>query len=547
MGEAATLDPAYAYDTASHMVFGQIYETLIGFKGSSVSEFEPRLATQVPSKKNSLISFDLKTYKFPIRGGVRFHTGEELTCEDARYSILRFMITDRPGGPSAILLEPIAGTGSTRNDKGNIALDLGQLMSQVRCDDDNTLIITLDKPFSPFLSIMASWSNVVSKKWAIANREWDGTLDNWKKFNSPAKETSHFFDHANGTGPFELERWNKSRQTVTLIRNEKYWREPAKLKKIVIRRISEFTTRKLMLSQGDADAIIVSRQFESQIAKIPGVTVADYDDMNVSAFLFNFKINPTANPYIGSGKLDGNGIPADFFTDPNVRAAFTYAYDLDTHIREISKGKAEPARGVIPKGLTGYNPEQLTYKFNLTKAREEMKKAFQGRLWEKGFKLTIPFNEGSDTPKAIANMFKRDIESLNPKFKVRIRPLLWSTYLSDTATGKVPFAYAGWIADFPDPHNFVFTFLHSKGAYASRNSFSNPALDELIEDAIEETDPKKREDLYHAITRLGFAQMPHIYSLTNKRLVVNRTWIKNHQSNPLHPNGYYFYPIYKAD
>ncbi|HDM70007.1 MAG TPA: ABC transporter substrate-binding protein, partial [Thermotogales bacterium] len=55
IGEPDTLDPHFAYDTASGEVIFNVYECLIQYKGESIQEFEPRLATAVPSVENGLI------------------------------------------------------------------------------------------------------------------------------------------------------------------------------------------------------------------------------------------------------------------------------------------------------------------------------------------------------------------------------------------------------------------------------------------------------------------------------------------------------------
>ncbi len=54
VGEPDTLDIHQAYDTVSGEIIYNVYESLIAYKGSSLTEFEPRLATQVPSVKNGL-------------------------------------------------------------------------------------------------------------------------------------------------------------------------------------------------------------------------------------------------------------------------------------------------------------------------------------------------------------------------------------------------------------------------------------------------------------------------------------------------------------
>ena len=77
-GEMESLDPVYSYDGITHGMLINVYDTLLKFNGSSLTELLPSLATQVPTKQNGLISKDGRTYTFPIRQGVKFHDGREL-------------------------------------------------------------------------------------------------------------------------------------------------------------------------------------------------------------------------------------------------------------------------------------------------------------------------------------------------------------------------------------------------------------------------------------------------------------------------------------
>ena len=117
-GEMESLDPVYSYDGVTQGMMLNVYDTLLKFKGSSMTELEPSLSTEVPTVQNGLLSADGLTYTFPIRKGVKFHNGEILTPEDVRYSLLRFMLSDVSGGPSSLLLEPILGVSSTRGENG---------------------------------------------------------------------------------------------------------------------------------------------------------------------------------------------------------------------------------------------------------------------------------------------------------------------------------------------------------------------------------------------------------------------------------------------
>jgi peptide/nickel transport system substrate-binding protein len=83
-----TLDPTATYDTASGAVVENIYETLLTYKGASIRELEPLLATKWT------ISNGGKTYTFDLRKNVKFHSGNTMTCADAEYTFERNLVTN---------------------------------------------------------------------------------------------------------------------------------------------------------------------------------------------------------------------------------------------------------------------------------------------------------------------------------------------------------------------------------------------------------------------------------------------------------------------
>lgn len=78
--------------------------------------------------------------------------------------------------------------------------------------------------------------------------------------------------------------------------------------------VDEPSTLRLMLETGDADVAEISTKFAEQIKGNPEVTL--YDNLprlrTDPVIFFTLDINMQANPDVGSGKLDGQGIPADF-------------------------------------------------------------------------------------------------------------------------------------------------------------------------------------------------------------------------------------------
>jgi peptide/nickel transport system substrate-binding protein len=549
IGDPESLDPAYAYDTASYEVYlWHIYETLIFFDGASSSTFTPMLATEVPTVANGGISQDGRTYTFRIREGVRFHDGTPLTAEDVRYSLLRFMFLDRDGGPSGLLLSPILGVDSTRDAEGTVDRALFARAERAIRVEGTTVRITLHRPFAPFLSILATWSMVTSRAWAVAQGDWDGTAAGLRKLNNPARpEATALFSRANGTGPFRLGQWDRQNRQVILERNDAYWRAPARLQRIVIRVVQDFGTRRLMLQQGDADIIAASRANQPQVEGVPGVRVID--DLGVLgnvAIFMNFKVDAgSANPDVGSARLDGNGIPPDFFADLTIRRGIAQAFDDATAVRDCYRGNASLGRGPIPRVLTGSSPARGWYAFDREKAAAAFREARGGAVWNTGFRFTVLYNSGNTNRECLAQVLKAGVESLNPKFRVDVRSVTWAQYLALYRQGRLPVWITGWSADFPDPDNFVTPYLHSAGVYASVQGYRNAEADRLIEQGRRETNPAKRRAIYARLQEVAYADVPSIW-MDPTDFRVMRTWVRGWYRNPAFPGQYaYLYTMAK--
>lgn len=544
-GEMQSLDPVFSYDGVTQGMMLNVYDTLLKFNGSSMTEFLPSLSSQVPTVENGLISKDGKTYTFPIRKGVKFHDGTELTPEDVRYSLLRFMLSDVSGGPSSLLLEPVLGYTSTRNDKGEIVVDFQQAAQAVQVEGDN-VVVHLQRPFAPFLAVIARWGYVVPKDWVAAHGGWDGTEETWKKYNNFEKQSSYLFDHMNGTGPFKLVRWDISGRRLQLAANEDYFEGAPEIKNIHMMTVTEPSTLRLLLEGGDADIAEIPTQYADQLKGNPDITV--YDNLprlrTDPVVFFTLDINDKGNPDIGSGKLDGQGIPADFFADEDVRKGFEYAFDYEAFLKEALGGRGALAYGPAPEGLVFYDKDDPHYSFDLKKAEEHFRKAWGGQVWDKGFALTITYNTGGFPRQMAAEMLKRNVERINPKFKVDVRGVMWSSFLEKTAARQMPMWVRGWVADYADPHNFYFNFMHSDGRYALSQGYHNPKADELIMKAVAETNPAKRARYYKELQQIAYDDAMQIYTVHPSGLWAMRSRVKGFYDNPVFM-GLYFYPMYK--
>ncbi len=560
-GDRNTLDPHYCYDTSSGEAINQVYENLIMYKGESVTEFEPMLSTVVPSAENGLISEDGKEYTFILREGIKFHNGNDLTPEDVKYSVIRGLIFDRSGGPMWMMYEPLFGVAGLADittevvgveDPSKLTAEQSakvyQKLEECISIDGNEITFHLANPYPPFLNILAhnsAWSSIMDKEWCIENNCWDGKPTTIAKYYNPERQSDPVYDKMNGTGPFELTEW-VPKDHIIFSRNDNYWREPANFETIIIKKVDENSTRRLMLKRGDADMVHVDNMMLDQYKGMDGVTIDEgLPALSSTNAIMNWEIDVKGNKDVGSGKLDGKGIPPKFFADPDIRKAFSHCINYDAFFTEVTKGRTTRARGPIIDPLLGYDKDSYVRELDLEKAEEHFRKAFNGEIWEKGFELTINYNTGNQQRKVCADMIKQYVESINPKFKVHIRDIQWSSFLDKLIAGQFTLGFSGWLADYPDPHNWVVPYAASYGSYSGFNGdayieYAEENIDPLIEKGIYETDPVKREEIYKEIQQkcMEDATMIWIYQATDNS--VRRDWVKGYYYNACR-SGEYFY------
>jgi peptide/nickel transport system substrate-binding protein len=524
--DIASLDPAYGYDSASSGQILNIYETLIKFDGESTTKFVPCLATEWA------ISEDGKTYRFKIREGVSFHNENPLTPEDVEYSFERGMVQDYSLGPQWMFFEPLFGLGNytSRTDDGLIPLE--EIKNKVEVDGQ-WVQFNLATPYEPFLQILASsWGSIVDMDWCIENGDWNGTEESYEALNNPVPGGSPINSISNGTGPFMLELWEPGIQIV-LVRNDDYWGAPASFERVVTQIIEEWGTRKLMLELGDVDCAVVPTEQIQEIEETPGISV--YEDLPTllnQALFFQFEIDPNST-LIGSGQLDGNGIPIDFFSDVDVRKGFAYAFDWDTYIDQALTGYGEQISSPIVSGIPYYKPDWPRYELDLAKAEEHLKAAWDGLLWDNGFEMTLVYASGDMTGKTACEILQYNLYEINPLFKINIQLMGWPTILSEMVLGRLPMYLNGWTADYPDPHNFVFAYMHSKGTFANAQRYSNEVADDLIEQAISSGQHSERQMLYDQIADLYYDEVPSIMLCEVLGVFFFRDWIEGFVHNPI--------------
>jgi peptide/nickel transport system substrate-binding protein len=536
-GTLRTLDPAVCYDATGSQRIWNIYETLIFFDGSSTEQYIPLLATEVPTLENRGIAADGRTYTFRIRRGVKFHEGGELSPEDVAYSIKRAMIVDPDGGPMWMLLEALTGHGSTRDRNGNIIPGIFEAIDRAVEVKQDRVIFHLPRPFPPLMGILAySAAAVLDKEWAVSKGCWDGNIKNAAKFNNPAPGHEPLQNLANGTGAYRMKLWEPSKQFV-FERFEGYWGPRPPLKAAIVKYVKEWSTRKLMLQNGDADRVTVDTPYVPEVEAMPGLTIYKTPQLSLTAALFCRRLNPAGNPNIGSGKLDGNGILPDFFADASIRKAFLHAFDRRTYREDVFNNQVILPTSPNIEGLP-YHRDVPVYEFDLDRSEKYLKMAFNGQVWQNGFKMVIAHNTGNAMREAAAWMLAENIMSLNPKFKIEVRNVDWKDYLVQYRNYMYPIFITGWAADYADPHNFLYTFMHSGGVYGRFLAYHNQEVDRLCEAGIVTVDPAERERIYSRLQHLWYEEAVGIPLYQQIDIRAYRDTVHGYVPNPMLPDAW---------
>ena len=543
-----TLDPANSFDAVSRLIGGNVYESLLTFKGSQTDAFEPLLASQVPTIENGLISKDRLTYTLPIREGVRFHDGSLLTAEDVRYSFMRFMLLDTEGGPAAIFLRPLLGVAVTRDASGKRLITFKDA-AQAVVVKGGSVVFTLKKPDSSFLKLLASQPIVTSRAWAAAQKDWDGLETSWVAFNGRPADQTALNTRMNGTGPFRLEQTTDDE--LMLVRHDAYWRRPSALERVTLRVVPNGGLRLFMLQTGDADAGYLEESLRPYAKAAKGLSVIEnLPDNDLGEILFfNFKTNTVDNELLGSGRLDGAGIPPDFFSDINVRRGFAWAFDYEQFARIAFGSRARRVRAPFPVSMApGAGAEP--YVKDIKKAREAFQKAFGGEVWKKGFVLPVAYSGSNLNRELLAESLRNGLKEVNPLFKVQLHPMEVQEYYSTLESRKLPLFINAFYTDYPDPHSYAFGLLQSQSYYPKYQGFADPAIDALIDKAAAEADPGARKNLYRDLTALVEKALPHLYTYGAAPLRVCGDWVAGCDSvdntNNLNLNNFaYFYAYSK--
>ena len=450
-----TLDPHIATDATSAQIIVELFGGLVTI--NEELEIVPDLAESWD------ISLDRTVYTFHLRKDAVFHDGRPVTAEDVRWSMER---ASSPLTESPVVdqyLGDIVGTKAMINGDA-------QSISGLKVIDDHTLEITIDAPKSYFLAKLTYPTGFVLDRHNV-----EGAPRNW-------------FRQPNGTGPFKLERYDLG-VTLVLARNEDYHLGAAKLEKV-----------EMILSGGTGMLM-----YENDEIHVVGVGLQDVDrlrDRNNPLSAELVRAPPSFSiQYIG---MNVNEPPLD---DLKVRQALNLAIDRQEIATIVLGDQVVPAKGILPPGFPGHNPGLTGYEFDPERARQLLAESKYGDDLE-NIPPIIMTSSGSFGASVSLDMeVVMQMWEKNLGLTVNFQRTEFATFLSDLHKRRFQMFEIGWIADYPDPENFLDILFHGESSNNHTN-YDSPQVDALLMEARTEIDEARRFELYNQAERLILDDAP---------------------------------------
>jgi peptide/nickel transport system substrate-binding protein len=517
-------------------ILNNVYEPLVAID-KDTGEVVPMLATEWT------ISEDGLQYTFTLREDVKFHTGNTMTCQDAEYSLRRMLTVAGPDccPTTSFFIPSLIGKEYLDERLERLAKTppYETLEKAVACNENNQLVFTLVEPTNDFLRNL-SLALIHDSTFAIQNGEWSGTVDDWENWVNADIGDSSLDTVSAGTNAYQMVSSDANR--IVYKKFSDYWGEAAIIENIILQFIPDFNSAALALKNGDVDMIQwLPVNFVKQLEGSEGVEIFFADHTTSEILYFNQNITPSS-PVLGSGKLDGEGIPPDFFSDIHVRRGFAAAFDPARFIDVAYSGQGKIVRNLAVPAIFGGADETFpNIPFNLEVARTELEQAWGGEVWEKGFTIDFVWSDGLYRPDdAVLENLKVGLESLNPKFKINIYGVDEAKTELATADYAVLYDY-DW-TDNSSMSYFLDSFYLSYG-YSYYGTFSNgdTGFDAFTEQYHVERDEAKRAEILLAVAERATELVPFIVLPEPLVPIFYRSELKGFEEsyNPyVYPNAY---------
>ena len=475
IGEPSTLVPILASDSASADVCGLLFNGLV--------KYDRDLQLIGDLAKTWEIRADGLEILFILKPGIRWHDGYPFTAHDVAFTYQR-------------LIDPSVPT-PYRGDFERI--------SSLEVIDDLTVLVRYKEPFAPALS---SWAMPMMPKHLLEGQDLT---------------TTPFREKPIGTGPFRFHRWVRG-DRIELKANPNYFEGRPYIDWYLVRIIPDQSTIFLELQVQGLDQVgLTPLQFQRMT-----------DTPRFSRSFHKFRYPSFGFTYLGYNLLDPK------FQDKRIRQAINLAIDKQEIIRGVLLGLGVEATGPFPQESWAYDSDVKPAPYDPERAKALFKEAgwkdtdSDGIIDREGqaFEFTLLTNQGNLSRELAAQIIQRRLRDVGIRVKIRI--LEWSSFLHQFIDKRrFEAVLLGWaLSREPDPFDIWHSSKMGEGEF-NFISYSNPKVDQLLEQARLTFDQGRRAELYHEFHRILYEEQPVCFLFVADSLPVVHRRIQQVEVSPI--------------
>ena len=470
ISDLGTFDPALLSSASDNIVVQDVFTGLV--------QLDDNLMVKCQLCSNYSVAPDNVTWTFKLKPNLTFSDGKPLTSADVVYSITRALAPATQSPLGLYYLSIIKGANDFNSGKV-------KTLAGVSAPDPNTVVIVASKPAAYFLQTLTYPTSYVVEQSVI--QQW-GTQ--W---------IHHLADNGGqgGAGPWKVQEYTPGKQIV-VVPNTNYYGPKPQLMKIVYPFIknADTTYQIYQVNQIDATPIPSSHYVTDQHR-------ADFVQ-NPTLAVFYITMNYLQKPF-------------DVIA---CRQAFALAINKDLIEKSVYKNRDIATNHIVPKGEYGYNPN-LTGPMGTGTAGDptKAKQALQQCLQQQGYASIAQMPPITFTYESIGSQDERnEFAAMQQMWQsvlginVKLNTIDFNKLVTDTnqgANNPLQFWALGWIADYPDPQDWI-TLQFDKVSAGGSNSMSfgqnkgpDAAAEQALQLQMEQADvnqnAKAREQAYWAI------------------------------------------------
>ncbi len=438
--EPPTLDWNKSTDTTSSLIIQNIMEGLTRYDFSG--DFVKVKGSLAHSWKSSS---DKTKWTFYLKDSILWNDGKPLKVEHFIAGWER-LLNPKTGSEYAYFLFPIKNARAYNQGK---VKDFNQV--GVKKGKSGELIVYLEKSLSYFPYLLTHPSTYPIRKDIIHEKK--------SLWTRPENIVT--------LGSYKLTQWDHDKALILKF-NEKYHGPEPSIKQVILYIIPEETTVLNLFSSGLLDVAVNLPSRDIAFLK-KRKEYKSYDLLSLYYYGFN--------------------VQAKSLQDVHIRKAIVHAISRKEIVKLLNGGQ-KPLKSWIPKGLFAYNSD-IGLEFNPSKSKKILKEG--GYLKSSQIPKIKIFYNTTANHKMIAENIQAQLKK-NLNIDVELNNQEWKTYLQRLNTKAVEFFRMGWLADYPDPDNFM--NLMTSFSDNNHTNWKNKKFDQLVLKAMVTPNGFQRKSLY---------------------------------------------------